>query len=121
MTGNTPVTTEFTLSAVDVNGGANGPGIYNLVVVANGISSDPIQIGGPIWVDFNYGGVERGSFAAPYRTLHAALAAAALLPVTARTIRIKGPSFSLETFTAASPISTPVTIISIGGSATIGH
>jgi hypothetical protein len=120
MTGNTPVTTEFTLPDVDVYG-VGGPGIYYLEVVANGISSDSIQIGGPIWVDFNYSGVERGWFTAPYRTLHAALDAALGFPVTGRTIRIKGPGSSPETFTATAPISIPVTIISTGGSATVGH
>ena len=120
MTGNTPVTTEFTIPDVDLYGVGTGPGIYYLEVVANGISSDSIQIGGPIWVDFNYTGVERGSFAEPYRTLHAALDAALFLPVTGRTIRIKGPGSSPETF-AASPISIPVTIISTGGSVTVGH
>jgi hypothetical protein len=120
MTGNTAVTTEFTLPAADLNGGGGGPGIYYLQVVVNGISSDAVQIGGPIWVDFSYSGVELGTFAAPYRTLHAALNAAVSLPVTGRTIHIKGPGSSLETFTA-SPISTPVTIISIGGTATVGQ
>src|SRR5205823_4588917 len=37
MTGNTPVTTEFT------NAAAAPPGTYSLVVVANGISSDPFS------------------------------------------------------------------------------
>lgn len=120
MTGSTPVTTEFTLPVADVNGGSSGPGIYSLAVVANGISSDLIQIAGPIWVDFNYAGVERGSFAAPYKTLDAALNAAVSFPVAGRTIRIKSPGFSPETFTSP-PISIPVTIISIGGSVTIGH
>ncbi|MBS1791692.1 MAG: hypothetical protein JST85_28540 [Acidobacteria bacterium] len=120
MTGNTPVTTEFTLPDIDLNGGVTGPGIYNLAVVANGISSDLIQIAGPIWVDFNYVGVERGSFAAPYKTLGAALNAAISFPVAGRTIRIKGPGSSPETFTSP-PISIPVTIISPNGTATIGH
>ena len=121
MTGSTPVSTEFTIPDVDVNGSPSaGPGIYTLTVLANGISSDPIDFGGPIWVDFNYNGPERGSFAAPYKTLHAALATAATFPINGRTIRIKGPSSSPETF-SASPISIPVTIISIGGSVTIGQ
>jgi len=118
-TGNTLVTTEFTIPDVDLYGGGAGPGIYYLEVVANGISSDSILIGGPIWVDFNYGGVERGTFAAPYRTLHAALDAALFFPVTGRTIHIKGGS-SPETFTAP-PISIPVTITSTGGPATVGQ
>jgi hypothetical protein len=121
MTGNTPVSTEFSIPDVDANGSPTaGPGIYSLAVVANGISSNPIQFGGPIWVDFNYTGTERGSFAAPYKTLHAALATAATFPIAGRTIRIKGPGSSPETF-SASPISIPVTIISIGGSVTIGQ
>lgn len=119
-TGNTPVSTEFTIPDGDINGGPGGPGTYYLAVVANGISSDLLDFGGPVWVDFNYNGVERGSFAAPYKTLHAGLDAASLLPRDGRTIHIKGPGSSPELFSAA-PISIPVTIISTGGSATVGQ
>ena len=80
MTGSASVSTQFTIPIPDANG---DPGIYSLVVVANGFSSDPIQFAGPIWVDFSYNGTERGSFAAPYKTLHAALNAAATFPVAA--------------------------------------
>jgi len=119
-TGSAAVSTEFTIPDVDLNGGPFGPGSYLLQVVVNGISSDAVDFGGPVWVDFNFPGVQRGSFANPYRTLHAGLDAASLLPQVGRTIRIKGPSSSLETF-SPTPISMPVSIISVGGSATIGH
>jgi hypothetical protein len=63
MTGSRPVTTEFTLPA------SLPPGAYSLVVVANGNSSDPVTFYGPIWVDFNYTGVQFGTYAFPYQRL----------------------------------------------------
>lgn len=120
MTGSAPVSTDFTLPPFDYDGQVFGPSNWNLVVVTNGISSDPVQFSGPVWVDFNYSGFQLGSFVAPYKTLQAALGLAASLPLTGRTIRIKSPGSSPETFTSP-PISIPVTIISPSGSATIGH
>lgn len=110
-TGSTPVSTEFTLpDAVYKGGGAT----YSLVVVANGIASDPVSFSGPVWVDFkSIGSSEAGTFAFPYKTLAGGVAAVA----TGGTIAIKGPSSSPVTPT----ISKPLTIISIGGPSTIGQ
>lgn len=113
-TGNTPVSTEFTLPGSVFLGGGD---TYSLVVVANGISSDPVSFTSPVWVDFNYGGVFRfGTFDFPYRTLAQGVAA---VP-SGGTIFMKGPRSSSETFTVP-PISKPMTLISIGGAATIGQ
>jgi hypothetical protein len=117
-TGNTPVSTEFTLPLADFEGGPNGPGIDSLQVIANGIASDPIQFAGPIWVDFNWNGTQNGSFAAPFKTLQAALNAAPSYPVVGRTIRIKGPASSPQTIL---PSSVAVTIIASGGPVTVGQ
>ncbi|MGH7973858.1 MAG: hypothetical protein ACREIC_34505, partial [Limisphaerales bacterium] len=108
-TGTRPVSTEFT---VPVTGG----GSYSLVVVANGIASDPITFYGPVWVDFNYSGPQNGSFAAPFETLAAGVSAVA----RGGTISINAttqPSTSAETMT----ISKPMTITSFHGPSTIGH
>jgi hypothetical protein len=118
-TGNTPVSTEFTLSASDLAGGPGGPGFFYLEASSSGNRSDLIEFYGPIWVDFNYNGTQVGSFAGPYKTLGAAINNAANFPAAGRTIHIKGPGTSAETF--PSGISVPVTIISTGGAATIGH
>ena len=104
-TGNTPVSTEF--------GTGLDPGTYSLVVVANGISSDPVTIFGKIWVDFSYGGsTQDGKFASPYKTLAGGVSA---VP-SGGTIAIK-PGLSHETMT----ISKPMEIIAIGGATTIGQ
>src|SRR5262245_15046662 len=58
-TGDREVSTEFT-----INEGLR-PGDYSLVVVANGIASDPVTFYGPIWVDFNWTGPQTGSFFSP--------------------------------------------------------
>jgi hypothetical protein len=89
-------------------------GNYTLVVVANGIASDPVAFSGPIWVDFNYTGViQNGTFANPYSTLATGITAVA----SGGTINIK-PGDSTETFTN---ITKPVQINSVGGAATIGR
>jgi hypothetical protein len=113
-TGNTPVSTEFTLPGSVFTGGATS---YSLVVVANGFSSDAVTFTGPVWVDFNYGGfLQFGTFNFPYKTLAQGVAAAP----AGGTVFMKGPASSSETFTVP-PISKPVTLISIGGAATIGQ
>ncbi len=117
-TGSTEVSTEFTIPAVDFEGGPGGPGIYTLQVIANGIASDPVSFAGPLWVDFNYNGIQRGSFAAPFKTLQAALNAAPSYPVTGCTIRIKGPA---STSLTLAPTSVAVTIVASGGPVTIGQ
>ena len=109
-TGSTPVTTEFTLPAsVFAGGGTN----YSLVVVANGIASDPVTFYGPIWVDFHYTGtLQLGTFSYPYSTLAQGIGA---VP-SGGTIFVK-PGSSTETPT----ITKPMTIIAIGGAATVGQ
>ena len=112
MTGNTPVTTEFDLPAAVWP----HPGVYSLVVVANGNSSDPVAFTVPAgtWVDFNYhGGGQNGSYATPFGTLAQGVSA---VP-TGQTILIKATGTSSETMT----ITKPMTIIAVGGSATIGQ
>jgi hypothetical protein len=104
-TGTRPVTTEF---KVPVTGGA-----YSLVVVANGIASDPVSFFGPVWVDFNYTGIfQFGTYDLPYSTLALGVSAVA----SGGTIYIK-PGLSHETMT----ISKPMTLTAVGGAATIGR
>jgi hypothetical protein len=106
-TGNTPVTTEFTVPT-SVSGG-----IYSLVVVANGISSDPVSFPGPVWVDFNYNGsLQLGDYSYPFSTLRQGTNAVA----SGGVIAIK-PGSSPETMT----INKPMTIVAAGGPATIGR
>jgi len=108
-TGNKPVSTEFYLPP-----GYNlSPGTYSLEVVANGFASPATTFYGPIWVDFNYGGVTQdGSYFSPYGTLSQGVGAVA----PGGTIFIK-PGGSPQTMT----ISKPMTIVAIGGPATIGR
>jgi len=107
MTGTNVVTTEFT------SPNNAPPGNYSLVVVANGIPSDPVSYNGPVWVDFNYTvGTETGTYAQPYDTLAKGTNAVS----SGGTIAIK-PGVSHETMT----ITKPMTIVAIGGSATIGQ
>ncbi len=110
LTGSTPVTTEFALpGSVLAGGGTN----YSLVVVANGIASDPVTFFGPVWVDFNYHGTpQTGTFTFPYGTLAQGVAA---VPAGG-TIYIK-PGFSTERPT----ITKALTLVAVGGTATIGH
>jgi hypothetical protein len=110
-TGSKPVSTEFTLPQAILNG---GPASYSLVVVANGIASDPITFSGPVWVDFNYAGVtQNGSFAFPYRTVTNGIAAC---PVDGRII-CKGPANHRET----PRITKALTIAASGGAVTVGR
>ena len=109
-TGSTPVTTEFTLpTTVFAGGGTN----YSLVVVANGIASDPVTFAGPVWVDFNTSVQPgNGTFATPYYTL--ALGVSAVPAGGAIFIK---PGTSTETPT----ITKPMSIIAVGGAATVGQ
>lgn len=105
-TGNKLVSTEFRT-------GLN-PGSYSLVVVANGISSEPVTFYGSIWVDFNSANpTQDGSYAAPYHLLSSGLSA---VPATG-TINIKTAGNTTETVT----ITKPMTIVAIGGPVTIGQ
>lgn len=111
LTGNAPVTTEFALPATVLAGGGTN---YSLVVVANGIASDPpVTFYGPVWVDFNYHGtLQTGTFTFPYGTLAQGVTA---VPVGG-TIYIK-PGFSTERPT----ITKAMTLVAFGSPATIGH
>lgn len=110
MTGSTPVTTEFTLPAsVFAGGGTN----YSLVVVANGIASPSVTFYGPIWVDFNYTGTTQiGTFTFPFSTLAQGVSA---VP-SGGTIYIK-PGSSTEN----PMISKAMSLVAVGGSATVGN
>jgi hypothetical protein len=89
-------------------------GLYSLVVVANGINSDPVTFAGPVWVDFHYtGAVQSGTYTLPYKTLAQGVSA---VPAGG-TIKIKTSGTSSETMT----ISKAMSILAVGGSATIGR
>jgi len=110
MTGTKIVFTQFTLPPKMPSGN------FSMVVVANGIASDPVSFEGPVWVDFNYSGLQLGSYEYPFETLGAGVSAVA----SGGTITINSsvqPSVSSETMT----ISTPMTITSVGGPAVIGQ
>lgn len=108
LNGSTPESTYFHLPP-------NLPyGSYSLVVVANGIASDPVSFYGPVWVDFNYMGIlQNGTFTFPYKLLASGVSAVA----SGGVINIK-PGSSSETFTN---INKPMQIRSVGGTATVGH
>ena len=112
-TGNRIVTTEATLPTDNFD----ATGTYSLVVIANGIASDPVTFYGPVWVDFNYGGlVQSGTYQNPYQALSNGVSAVS----SGGTIAFKAivqPSISHETMT----ISKPMTLIAVGGPATIGQ
>ena len=111
-TGTTPVSTEFWLTGL---ADAGGGGSYSMVVIANGISSNPVSLPGRIWVDFTYAGTpEQGTFANPYNTFSEGLSAVSF----GGTIVFKGGHSSSATVTN---LSGPVTLISVGGATTIGH
>jgi hypothetical protein len=112
-TGGRIVTTESTVPSTVFD----GPGTYSLQVVANGISSDPVTFYGPVWVDFNFTGIfQFGTYSFPFMALSNGVPAVA----SGGTIAFKAnvqPSISPETMT----ISKPMTLISVGGPATIGQ
>jgi hypothetical protein len=107
MTGNSQVSTEFTLPAFFA------PGPYSLSVVANGISSDPVSFNGPIYVEFGYGGFQFGTMAFPFGTMALGVAN---VPVGGQII-LEGGNSSTETMT----ISKPMTITAIDAPSTIGQ
>lgn len=114
-TANAVVSTEFTLPPTIAEGGG---GTYSLVVVANGISSDPVTFAGPVWVDFvNYGvPFQFGTKSFPYRTLAQGITAVS----PTGTILMRGPATSPASFVTP-PITKAVTILSIGGASTVLH
>jgi hypothetical protein len=100
-------------------------GFYSLQVVANGNASDPVPFYGPVWVDFTYATgltLGAGTYARPYALLGVQGTAAV---ASGGTIALKGQSIDA---TGAAPhsteiltISKPMTLIAIGGPATIGQ
>jgi hypothetical protein len=112
-TGATSETTEFTLPQT------LPAGAYSLVVVANGIASDPVPFYGPVWVNFNYSNEEHfynGTFEFPYPLLAEGTNAVA----SGGIIFINGsnqPSVSAET----PRISKPMTIYSVYGPSSVGN
>jgi hypothetical protein len=99
-TGNKLVSTEFTASTAAYDHGAS------LVVVANGVASDPVPFPTTYWVDFNYtGAVQNGSFTLPYKKLTNAVNA---VP-SGGTILVKSAGHSAETMliTKAMKINAP--------------
>jgi hypothetical protein len=113
MTGDSIVTTEVMLPS-NIH---DAPGKYSLAVIANGIASDPVTFYGPVWVDFNFTGIlQFGTYSFPFMALSNGVPAVA----SGGTIAFKAnvqPSVSPETMT----ISKPMTLISVGGPATIGQ
>lgn len=109
MTGNTPVTTEFVVPQYLI------PDTYALSVIANGISSEPTIFEGPAWVDFNIpsGDTQNGSYTFPFATIAQAVSA---VP-SGGSIYIETAGSSAETLT----ILKPMTIMAVGGPATIGN
>ncbi len=106
-TGNATVATEFFLPANISQSG--GP--YSLVVIANGVASNPVGFNGPVWVDFNYTGVTQlGTFAQPFKTL----AGGATAVAADGNVVIK-PGSGFENVT----LSKAMTIVGGGGEATI--
>lgn len=87
---------------------------YSLVVVANGIGSDPVTFYGPIWADFNsVNPTQTGAYDFPYHSLAQAVSA---VPATG-TINIKTAGHTVETMT----ISKAMSIVPLGGAVTIGQ
>jgi hypothetical protein len=113
MTGGRLVTTEATLPASVYDAQAT----YSLVVIANGIASHPVTFYGPVWVDFNYTGIfQFGTYSFPFGALSNGVAAVSSGGTIAFRANVQ-PSISHETTT----ISKPMTLISVGGPATIGQ
>ncbi|MGI9088867.1 MAG: kelch repeat-containing protein [Chthoniobacterales bacterium] len=111
-TGNKTVSTEFWLTGAPSSGGG---GTYSLSVIANGIASDPVTFAGPVWVDFSFtGSPQQGTFALPYKTFAQGVSAIS----AGGTLVLKAPRTTTETITN---LSKPMTIISVGGAATIGR
>jgi hypothetical protein len=107
-TGSTLVSTLFRLPA-DLPDGS-----YSLVIVANGIASDPISFPGSVWVDFSYtGALQNGTFTFPYKLLASGVGAV----LSGGVINLK-PGSSTETFTN---INKPMEIRAVGGTATVGR
>jgi hypothetical protein len=110
-TGSEGIATELTLPS-QLNVAPNTA--FSMSVVANGVASTGVTFYGPVWVDFNYSGLpfELGWYTFPWNTMAEGVSAV----TTGGTIAIKASSRN-EPIT----ISKAMTIISVGGSAVIGH
>ncbi len=112
-TGGQIVTTEVTVppSVLEF------PGLWTLQVVANGNASAGVNFYSPVWVDFNYSGIQFGYEPFPWETLPQGVSEiSGSFP--GGTIAIEGnPSTGHEAVPYT--ISTPMTIISVNGAATI--
>ena len=107
-TGSRIVSTECVLPSVV----ANGPGAYSMQVVANGIASDPVAIGGPVWVDFNF---QSSPFLGTYNNPYVFISQGVNAVASGGSIFIK-PGTTTEPIT----ITKPLTIVAVGGNATVG-
>jgi hypothetical protein len=114
MTGSKIVTTEATVPAAV----ASSSEVFSLQVVANGNASDPVPFDAlAVWVDFNYlGSLQLGSYSNPYNALSNGVSAVSKGGTIAFKANVQ-PSVSHETMT----ISKPMTLISVGGPATVGQ
>jgi hypothetical protein len=112
-TGGRIVTTEATVPSSVLQ----FPGTWSLQVVANGIASPAVSFNSPVWVDFNYGGIQLGWEPYPFQNLPLAVSQIGS-SFPGGTIAIEGnPSTGHESVPYT--ISTPMTIISVGGPATV--
>jgi hypothetical protein len=110
MTGSRLLTTEFALPSAIYQGGGQS---YSLVVVGNGIASDPVAFYSPVWVQYGISDPGIGTYARPYNTL-----ARGINGVQAGgTILFKYPGSTPE----KPRLATPMTIGAVGGPATIGQ
>lgn len=110
MTGSKVVTTEFTLPSAIYQGGGQS---YSLVVVGNGIASDPVTFYSPVWVQYGLSDAGNGTYARPYNTL----ARGTNGVQTGGTILFKYPGSTPE----KPRLAKPMIIGAVGGPATIGQ
>ena len=112
-TGSQIVTTEAAVPA----GVYDYPGVWSLQIVANGNASPAVTFYSPVWVDFNYVGIQAGYVFWPWETLPPGVSEISS-SYPGGTIAIEGnPSTGHEAVPYT--ISTPMTIISVDGPATI--
>lgn len=85
---------------------------YTLTVVANGIASDPYAFRADTWVDFNYAGMEFGSYDLPWNTLAEGVASATV----GGRVLFRSSGHRAETIT----ITNALDLQALGGTVTIG-
>jgi hypothetical protein len=97
------------------------PNEYTLQVIANGDASAGVGFYSPVWVDFNYSGIQFGFYQFPWETLPSGVSEISS-SYSGGTLGIRGdvqPSVGVESVPYT--ISTPMTIISVSGPSTIGN